>query len=245
MSDSQIGLEMADDQGRTAAPLIALEQARAGIVHDLGNLIQIALSGLNRVARDPALSNASELEPVITGVRTALHSAGRLVRETIRQEREVHRRGAATDVGACLMELRAMMLLSSDPGIDLKAHIDTGLPLARCDRLGLQNAVLNLLFNAREAMPHGGLISVAATTRVDGATASIELRVEDNGIGMTSETVNRAFDPFFTTKGTGLGGVGLPMVKRFASENGGSIHIESSLGTGTVVILRLPAADTV
>ncbi|MDX8454894.1 ATP-binding protein [Mesorhizobium sp. VK9D] len=70
----------------------------------------------------------------------------------------------------------------------------------------------------------------------------IELRIADRGIGMTPGTVARAFEPFFTTKGKGLGGVGLPMVKHFAAERGGSVEIESVLGAGTTVILRVPAA---
>ncbi|TIW97459.1 MAG: HAMP domain-containing histidine kinase, partial [Mesorhizobium sp.] len=69
----------------------------------------------------------------------------------------------------------------------------------------------------------------------------VELRIEDSGIGMTQETVLRAFDPFFTTKDKGLGGVGLPMVKHLAEKHGGTVDIESTLGSGTTVILRLPA----
>ena len=97
------------------------------------------------------------------------------------------------------------------------------------------------MFNAREAMPDGGLILIDAAV-VPRALPSIELRVEDSGIGMTQETMIRAFDLFFTTKGTGLGGVGLPMVKRFVEEHGGSVDLESTFGSGTTVILRLPAA---
>jgi signal transduction histidine kinase len=218
-----------------------LEQSRAGVVHDLGNLIQVALSGLNRVARDPAISCTPDLEPVIASARTALHSAGALVRETIGGPRESSRESATTDIGACLIELEALIGSTLEPGIDVRLRFASDLPLAGCDRLGLQNAVLNLIFNAREAMPDGGLISINAAAVVSGEDVAIELRIVDSGIGMKPETVVRAFDPFFTTKGPGLGGVGLPMVKRFAEETGGSVGIESTFGAGTIVILRLPA----
>ncbi|WP_244620157.1 ATP-binding protein [Mesorhizobium sp. NFR06] len=110
--------------------------------------------------------------------------------------------------------------------------------------MSLQNTVLNLVFNARDAMPDGGLISIGAAAAVQSHAALIEFRVEDSGIGMTQETVARAFEPFFTTKGKGLGGVGLPMVKHFAEAHGGHVEIESTLGSGTIVILRLPAAPS-
>jgi signal transduction histidine kinase len=104
-----------------------------------------------------------------------------------------------------------------------------------------KNAILNLVFNARDAMPDGGLVSISAASVVQDPGTIVELRVEDSGIGMTRETVLRAFDLFFTTKGTGLGGVGLPMVKHFAERHGGSVATESAFGSGTTVILRLPA----
>jgi signal transduction histidine kinase len=105
----------------------------------------------------------------------------------------------------------------------------------------LQNAILNLVFNARDAMPDGGLISISAAAVVQGSAALVEIRIEDSGIGMTRETMVRAFDPFFTTKGKGLGGVGLPMVKQFAEEHRGTVNVESTFGAGTTVVLRLPA----
>jgi signal transduction histidine kinase len=114
----------------------------------------------------------------------------------------------------------------------------------KCDRLGLQNAVLNLVFNARDAMPDGGPISIDAMIVHRGpAAVLVELRVADRGIGMTQETLDRAFDLFFTTKGKGLGGVGLPMVRHFAEQHGGSVEMQSVFGSGTIVTLRLPAAQ--
>lgn len=215
----------------------------AGAVHDLGNLIQIALSALNRIARDPNVSVAPALEPVIGSARTALLRAGALVRETISRAQESHPEIDETDVSACLTEVEALIRHACEPHIQLDVSVGSGLPRAKCDRLGLQNAVLNLVFNARDAMPDGGLISIDATA-VQGHAALIELRIVDRGIGMTQQTVARVFEPFFTTKGKGLGGVGLPMVKHFAAEHGGSVEIESILGAGTTVVLRVPAVSS-
>ena len=100
---------------------------------------------------------------------------------------------------------------------------------------------MNLLFNARDAMPDGGVITLAAAAHYQGTVATeIEMRVTDNGHGMTRRTLLHATDPYFTTKTTGTGGLGLPMVLSFAQEAGGRLHIESEPGVGTIVTLWLP-----
>jgi signal transduction histidine kinase len=122
--------------------------------------------------------------------------------------------------------------------------LDTGgiLPAVKCDPLELQSAILNLAFNARDSMPNGGTITIAAVALFPGDDKTlIELSVMDHGIGMTDDTMKRAFDPFFTTKSGGLGGVGLPMVKRFVEGAGGRIRLSSVWGGGTTVTLFLPA----
>ncbi|PBB27426.1 MULTISPECIES: ATP-binding protein [unclassified Mesorhizobium] len=214
----------------------------AGIVHDLGNLIQVASSALNHLARDPSVSAAPELGPVIAGAKTALERAGGLVRQTIGAAGGICSDIQQANVSDCLLEIETLIRSAWDASIRLEVRVEPDMPLIRCDRIGLQNAVLNLLFNARDAMPDGGLISVGAALASERTTTGqVDILVEDNGIGMTEETMARAFDPFFTTKGKGLGGVGLPMVKRFAEESGGGVAVQSTLGAGTTVTLRLPA----
>jgi len=220
---------------------LPVQMSTAGVVHDLGNLIQVASSALNHLARDPSVLAAPALGLVIAGAKTALDRAGGLVRQTISLARESHTEIEHANVGVCLAEIESLIRSAWDANIRLEIGICSDLPLVRCDRIGLQNAVLNLLLNARDAMPNGGLISVDALVSESSAASQVDIRVADNGIGMTSETMVRAFAPFFTTKGEGLGGVGLPMVKRFAEESGGSIDAQSTLGAGTTMTLRLPA----
>src|SRR5690606_31538261 len=125
--------------------------------------------------------------------------------------------------------------------VRLDIHVEPGLPIVKCDRLGLQNAVLNLLFNARDAMPDDGVVSIRADEiSLEPGVSAIALRVADSGVGMTPDTIARALEPFFTTKAGGLGGVGLPMVERFARESGGRVLVESGYGVGTTVTLQLP-----
>jgi signal transduction histidine kinase len=218
-----------------------VEQSPAGIVHDLDNLIQVASSALNRIARDPSVSTAPVLEPPIASAKTALQRAGVLVRATVGRAAASHRMPEHASVGACLAEVENLVRNTPKTNVRLEICVGRDLPAAKCDPLDLQNAILNLVFNARDAMPDGGLISIKAAAVVQDPCTVVELRVGDSGIGMTRETVLRAFDPFFTTKGTGLGGAGLPMVKDFAERHGGRVDIESTFGSGTTVILRLPA----
>lgn len=160
----------------------------------------------------------------------------------MRRALEAPREIEHTDLSSCLAEVETLIRSAWELQIRLEVRIESDLPPARCDRLGLQNAVLNLVFNARDAMPNGGSISIDAAVADKGHCALVELRVADTGIGMTQETMVRAFDPFFTTKCQGLGGIGLPLVKHFAQQHGGSVEIDSVLGSGTTVTLRLPAA---
>jgi signal transduction histidine kinase len=213
-----------------------------GIVHDLGNLIQIASSAVNIVARNPSIRTA-DLDSVIAGARTSLERAGALVRQTISTMSERASMAEQASVVTCLAEIETLIQATWDPGIQLSVHADSNLPSVKCDPLALQSAVLNLLFNARDAMPNGGVISVhGETVELDRGATGIELRIIDSGIGMKPDTILRAFDPFFTTKSDGFGGVGLPMVERFARDAAGLVFIESEYGAGTTVTLRLPAS---
>jgi signal transduction histidine kinase len=213
--------------------------ADVGPVHDLGNLIQVASSGLNLLSRDPQISAAPALSSIVGGARTALERAHALVRSTIARADRGQACVDHVNVGSCFVEIQALLGAGWKAGLQLEIQIAPDLPAVRCDRLALQNAVLNLLFNAKDAMPDGGLISVVATTSRNAEI--VALRITDSGIGMSQETIVRAFEPFFTTKGSGLGGIGLPSVKRFAEDHGGHIEIQSVLGAGTTVTLLLPA----
>jgi len=228
--------------GRSAvAPAIR----SSGVVHDLGNLIQVAASALNIISRNSRIESGSDLEPVIASARISLQRAGELVEQTIRLAREDVAVGEAVSVRSCLAEIEALVKATWTSDIRFDFEVGPDLPAVTCNRLNLQSALMNLLLNARDAMPDGGVVSVRASAVHDGRVATeIELRVADTGLGMTRDTMRRATDPYFTTKPMGLGGLGLPMVMRFVQEAGGCLHIESERGVGTIVMLRLPASLT-
>jgi hypothetical protein len=131
----------------------AMEQPTAGIVHDLGNLIQVASSALSRVARDPSVAITPALELIIAGVNTALQRASALVRETMSLTRESPRKNDHFNVHICLSEIEAFIQCAWDTETVLEVRAEADLPAARCDYLGLQTALLNLVFNAHGAKP--------------------------------------------------------------------------------------------
>ncbi|MDP9810457.1 signal transduction histidine kinase [Rhizobium tibeticum] len=138
------------------------------------------------------------------------------------------------DVAASLFEIEADVVSALGPEVTLDVRITPTTPSVACCREGLRDAVIQFLANAREALPMGGAISLAAAARERGhATATLELRVVNNGPGMPYDMIRRASEPFFTTKTTGLGGLGLTIVSHFANEAGGSFRLESELGLGT------------
>jgi signal transduction histidine kinase len=219
--------------------------AAAGLVHDLGNLIQIASSAIAIVSRTPDMP-ANHAGPMLRRASSCLDHAGAIVRNSIGLLRDSDGIAGSVDVAACLGHIADLMDGLGQPAIGVELAVEPGLPEVRCDPLALHSALLNLAFNARDAMMGCGLIAMSARSIADGAVATgVEIAIADDGIGMSSATIANAFDPCFTTKTDGLGGVGLPMVERFVVEAGGEIRIESAPGLGTTVFLRLPAAAPV
>jgi signal transduction histidine kinase len=214
----------------------------AGVVHDLGNLIQVATSAVTIVARSPSMP-PERSGPILARATSSLEEAGALVRQTIGLIRGRAIVAEDVSVTAALDEVRTLIGLDGETSLVLQMDVEDDLPQVRCDPVGLRGAILNLVFNARDAMAGTGVVRISARAICGRDTSSwVEIDVSDSGVGMTPATIARAFDPFFTTKSDGLGGVGLPMVERFVRDTGGDIAIESKRGTGTRVILRLPSA---
>lgn len=215
--------------------------ATVSVVHDLGNLIQIAASAISVIARTPDMP-ARHAGPMLHRAKNCLEHAGALVRQSMGLMRS-RMAVDSSSVAACLDEVAALVDSMCEPEIGLALDIEPGLPEVRCDPLSLHSAVLNLVLNAREAMAGRGLIAIRGRVIAAGSVVTgVEISVADDGVGMSPTTIAAAFDPFFTTKSDGVGGIGLPMVERFVRDTGGEILIESEPGIGTTVFLRLPAS---
>ncbi|MEN3975719.1 ATP-binding protein [Emcibacter sp. SYSU 3D8] len=222
--------------------LASLGLMTAGIVHDLGNMVQVMSGAIRALERHPSVRTANDLQPSVADAVSALDRAAALTRQILSLAGAGQRHQEVLDIGACLAAMERPLRWAAGWEIKMDIRAGTNLPPVNCDRQDFENAVLNLVLNAREAMPDGGRISIAALPYGEEADmAGIVLRVSDTGIGMSRETAAHAFEPFYTT-GAGGHGLGLSMVRCFAEEAGGFAWIESAPGAGTAVTVQLPAA---
>ena len=213
-------------------------QIAAGVAHDFNNVLQIIASQVEyarAIAReDPELS--STFDDIEQAVERAAELSGDMLRVG-RRDQEVPR---AVSINALLKRHVALMprVLGRSLGFEVEACAESVRVVTKAG--ALDQALLNLSLNARDAMPEGGVIRYS-TRFESGDESALILEVSDNGAGMDSFTRARAFDPFFTTKSEGRGsGLGLAMVKRFAESCGGRVDLESEHSVGTRVSLRLP-----
>jgi signal transduction histidine kinase len=161
------------------------------------------------------------------------------------------RKDEVTSLAATLTGIADLIRLTAGPSVTVDFEIGASLPLVLCSARELENVILNLVINARDAMPAGGLLSLTVLpeyphrdvcSACTAETAAV-LRVRDTGSGMSPDVAARAFDPFFTTKPMGNGsGLGLAMVADFARRSGGVAEFDSAVGQGTTISLRLPGA---
>ncbi|OEO28506.1 hypothetical protein VW23_004400 [Devosia insulae DS-56] len=215
------------------------DEALAGLVHDLRNYIQIATSAINIMSRHADVAASDSLGSIVAHAADSLQRAGELVRHSDDPDRAI-----ADDLGLSdsLAEMAPLLRYACGPDIRIKLLVGL-VPRIRCGRLGLQNALLNLALNARDAMPMGGTLSISATLANGPETPEVELVVADTGHGMPQVILERAFEPHFSTKPSGAGhGMGLSGVRRFIEQLGGRVYIASAEQVGTTVTLRLPAA---
>jgi signal transduction histidine kinase len=218
-------------QLRQAQKMEAVGRLAGGVAHDFNNLL-LAIRGNAELLRAEH-GDAEELGAIVLAADRAA--------ELTRQLLEFSRTEAATttvDLNEAVTESERLLrrLLGAD--IAIETSLGDGVGHVPCDALSIEQIVLNLAVNARDAMPAGGRL-VISTSRFAGEAL---LAVEDDGTGMDPETARRAFEPFFTTKDIGKGtGLGLATVYAIAERAGGRVEVESTVGRGTRFVIRLPA----
>ncbi|CUX52125.1 Histidine kinase [Agrobacterium tumefaciens str. CFBP 5621] len=217
----------------------AIREPLATIVHDLGNLIQVATSAVNVLSRDPSVSGDDRASQAIRSARTSLECAGGLVRQSLRAARNGYTPVDTVSVETCLFDAKASLSIW-EPEIHFEVQAEPNLPRLVCNAIGFKAVLLNLIVNARRAMPGGGTILLAARALVPDGAPAVEIVVADDGHGMTRETLERAFMPLFTTRSSGVGGYGLSAAKSFVQAAGGHINVESEPTVGTRVTIILP-----
>jgi PAS domain S-box-containing protein len=235
-----------------AQKMEAIGQLTGGLAHDFNNLLTVITGNLEMLA--DRLTNADHLS-LLTEAQEAAELGGKLAGRLL----AFGRRQPLNPKPINLSELAAGMadLLNRSLGelVRLETRLAPDLRMTMADPGQVENALLNLAINARDAMPDGGrLLIETSEVEIDEDALAVHvevvpgpyamLAVTDTGTGMTAEARQRAFEPFFTTKGPGGGsGLGLSMVYGFVKQSGGHVQIYSELGHGTTVRLYLPIRD--
>jgi signal transduction histidine kinase/CheY-like chemotaxis protein len=215
----------------------ALGQVTGGIAHDFNNLLAAVSSNLQLIQdQSPAGSPTYKRTGRALG---AVESGAAMIQRLLLFARRQTLQPEPVDLNQLIAGLVDLIELSIDPAIALRTELAKGLPLVTVDPGQMESAVLNLVFNARDAIEGQGVITLA--TRAAGS-GRVELSVRDTGAGMPPEVLARAFEPFFTTKPFGAGsGLGLSTVFGFIRQSEGQVTIESNPGSGTLVRLDLPS----
>jgi signal transduction histidine kinase/ActR/RegA family two-component response regulator len=242
-----------EDTLRQAQKMEAIGQLTGGVAHDFNNLLMVISAGLDMLERDrPAASREGERFGIlIEGMRNAAERGAGLTRQLLAFARRQPLKPEPVDLARQLGGMRELLDRSLRGNVNLVMEFPVGLWPIEVDPGELELVVLNLAFNARDAMPNGGTITVRAENAPawrwpDGPADTpagdfVRLWVSDTGSGMTPEVQARAFEPFFTTKEVGKGsGLGLAQAFGFARGSGGLVWIDSQVGRGTSIVMMLP-----
>ena len=246
--EAQEALEKARAALFQAQKMEAVGQLTGGIAHDFNNLLAVICGNLELVLkRMPADAKLKRwLENAFEAAQRGATLTKRMLAFARRQDLKIE----AVNVPNLVRDMAELVQTSIGPNV----HIETRFPLrlapAQADANQLELAILNLIVNARDAMPEGGTVTIAARQEAVRKTNGLQageyicLSVADTGCGMDEETLARAIEPFFTTKGVGKGtGLGLSMIHGFAEQSGGRLVIKSRMGQGTTAEIWLPAAQ--
>ena len=240
---------------RQSQKMEAVGQLTGGLAHDFNNLLAGISGSLAMMQTRIAQGRIDDIERYMIGAQGAAKRAAALTHRLLAFSRRQTLEPKPTDVNRLMAGMEGLIRGTVGPQITVETVAKAGLWPTLVDPNQLENALLNLCINARDAMPDGGRITVETANRwLDDRAARerdlppgqyVSMCVSDNGTGMSADVIERAFDPFFTTKPIGVGtGLGLSMIYGFARQSGGQVRIYSEVGAGTMVCLYLPRHHT-
>ncbi len=236
---------------RQSQKMEAVGQLTGGLAHDFNNLLTGITGSLDLLQARIAQGRISDVGKYVAAAQGAAKRAAALTHRLLAFSRRQTLDPKPVDVNKLVAGMEEMVRRTVGPAIAVEVVGKAGLWLALVDENQLENALLNLCINARDAMPDGGRITIETANKWLDVRASkqrdlpegqyLTLCVTDTGTGMTPEVIERAFDPFFTTKPLGEGtGLGLSMIYGFARQSNGQVRIYSELGQGTTMCIYLP-----
>ncbi len=238
----------AEEALRHAQKMDAIGQLTGGIAHDFNNMLTGVLGALDLMRRRLAAGRVNEVERYIDAAVTSGNRAAALTQRLLAFARRQSLKTCDVQVNAMVTSMEELLRRTIGESIELHIELEDHGQVIRTDEHQLENALLNLVINARDAMPEGGQLWVRSQLTVlkvrDGELMPgqyLQLSVQDTGCGIADEVIARVFDPFFTTKPIGQGtGLGLSMVYGFMKQTGGHVRIDSVQGQGTCIRLFMP-----
>jgi len=244
-------LREAEEALRQSQKMEAVGQLTGGIAHDFNNLLTGIIGSLELLQTRLGQGRIKEIDRYVTAAQGAARRAAALTHRLLAFSRRQTLDPKPTDLNRLVMGMEELVRRTVGPEIALEVVTAGGLWPTLIDASQLENALLNLCINARDAMPGGGRLTIETANRwLDDHGAGerdlepgqyVSLCVTDTGTGMPPDVVERAFEPFFTTKPIGQGtGLGLSMVYGFVRQSGGQVRIYSEVGQGTTMCLYLP-----
>jgi len=233
---------------RQSQKMEAVGQLTGGIAHDFNNMLTGIVAALDLMRMRIETGKTESLGRLIDTAAASAQRAAGLTQRLLAFSRRQTLNPKPADVNAMVSSMEELFVRTLGEDIRLKVDLGDGLPNALVDVNQLESALLNLVINARDAMPEGGDLTVrtrfkSRSMAEAGSADSVVLSVSDTGIGMDEALLARIFEPFFTTKPTGQGtGLGMSMIYGFIKQSNGNIDIRSAPGRGTTVRLELPVA---
>ncbi len=236
---------------RHSQKMEAVGQLTGGLAHDFNNILAGIGGSLELITTRLTQGRIADIDRYLVGAKSAVKRAAGLTQRLLAFSRRQTLDPKAADLNRIVSGMYDLISRSVGPAVQVETVATDGLWTTFVDVGQLENALLNLCINARDAMPDGGQLTIETGNRMLdergarepglSAGAYVWLGVSDTGTGMTKDVVARAFDPFYTTKPTGQGtGLGLSMVYGFAGQSGGTAKIHSEVGKGTTISLYLP-----
>ena len=254
--ESAEALAQAEEQLRQSSKMEAVGQLTGGLAHDFNNLLQGISGSLELMHTRAEQGRTAELGRYIETAMVSVTRAATLIHRLLAFSRRQTLDPKATDVSRLVGGMEDLLRRTVGPGIQMETKLAGELWPTLCHPNQLESALLNLVINARDAMPDGGHLLIETTNTLlpdrRGAPKEVPprnvppgeyvaLAVTDTGVGMASSVAARAFDPFFTTKPMGQGtGLGLSMIYGFVQQSGGHVRLHSAEGQGTTVTIYLP-----
>lgn len=237
--------KIAQDRLNRTQRIEALGRLTGGVAHDFNNLLGVINNGVYLLMHKPV---DEQTRAIYASIKRAVESGAQLTRQLLSFARQQALHTEHFRIQDRVPELAELIRASLGELIDLQLEIDRDTAPVLLDPTEFQVAILNLVMNAKHAMPQGGRLTVRAyncpqdARAIDGR-AQVCVSVTDTGRGIPPELRDRVFDPFFSTKGPGEGtGLGLSQVHGFCEQAGGSVQLESEIGVGTTVTMRLPVS---